>query len=117
MTPETLKLIETRRNLKPGKDRTEEGRRAYAEAKSEAQRNMRVDRKEWLKRQCEDIEDGMKRGNTKRAFDVIKKLRQNAIPKQRNITDRNRNRNRNLQTSKAHLESKAQSTSLFTSAT
>ena len=83
MTLETLKLIEKRRNLKPGKDRTEEGRRTYAEAKSEVQRNIRVDRKEWLKRQCED----MKRGNTKRAFDVIKKLRQNTIPKQRNIAD------------------------------
>ena len=68
ITEEMPRLMDNRKSLKANKSRTEEDRRAYCQASTAVQRQARRDKQRWLEEQCQIVEEGLKRANTKHAF-------------------------------------------------
>jgi hypothetical protein len=87
ISDETLGLMDKRRELKNGREVTEDGEKRYQEADREVQRGARSDKARWLEEKCREVEDGLRFNNMKKAYDLIKTLRKTFQPRQRNIKD------------------------------
>ena len=87
ITDETLHLMGKRRKLKNKRKTTVDNMERYRRAKKEVQKAARRDKCKWLQERCEEVEDGLRRHDTRKAYDVIKSLRKGFVSKQRNIKD------------------------------
>ena len=81
----TLRLMDKRRALKVLRNSSEEGEERYREAHRAIQREARRDNARLLEKQCASVEEGLKRNNSRKAYQLIKTLRKNFQPKLRNI--------------------------------
>ena len=74
MTDEVLNLCDRRRELKQHKYKNEEGTIEYSKANKAVKKKIKEAKEKWISEQCEKIEDGMKLGNSKAAYDTLKEL-------------------------------------------
>ena len=81
----TLRLMDQRRALKALRNSSEEGEERYREAHRAIQREARREKARWLEEQCASVEEGLKRNNSRKAYQFIKTLRKTFQPKLRNI--------------------------------
>lgn len=89
MTNEILNLCDQRRALKCKKHTNEEGALAYKEANNKVRKSIREAKENWLDEQCAHIEKGMAKGNSKQAFDTLKKITRTQVNKTSAIEDAN----------------------------
>ena len=77
--------MDKRRALKALRNSSEEGEERYREAHRAIQREARRDKARWLEERCASVGEGLKRNNSRKAYQLIKTLRKNFQPKLRNI--------------------------------
>ena len=82
ITDETLHLMDKRRKLKNKRKTTVDNMERYRRAKKEVQKAARRDKCKWLQERCEEVEDGLRRHDTRKTYDVIKSLRKGFVSKQ-----------------------------------
>jgi len=81
--------MEQRGALKPRRSISQEEERKYKPANAAVQRQVRKDKATWIEEQCAAVEEGLMRNNPKRAYEVVKSLRKEFRPRQRNVKDDN----------------------------
>ena len=64
---------------------SEEVEERYREAQRATQLEARRDKARWLQEQCAFVEEGLKRNNSRKAYQLIKTLKKNFQRKLRNI--------------------------------
>ena len=74
MTDEVLEFCDRRREKKKHKHTSEESAREYSEANKVVRKKIEEAKENWISEQCRKIENGMKNGNSKAAFDTLKDL-------------------------------------------
>ena len=74
ITDDILDLCDKRRALKRTKHDSPDSAARYRETNNQVRSKMRDAREQWITKQCEDIEKGMARGNSKQAYDTLRKL-------------------------------------------
>ena len=73
VTAEILDLCDKRRELK--KKRFEpEGSEKYKEVKNNIKRCIKKAKENWIGEQCSEIEDNLRKNNSKRAYQLVKDL-------------------------------------------
>ena len=73
VTSDILKLCDERRKLKKKKSDSE-GAQKYREANNKIKKEMKMAKEKWIEDQCTNIEENLKRNNTKKAYQVVKDL-------------------------------------------
>ena len=73
VTPEILELCDKRRELKPKKNE-DSGKVLYKQVDKQINHEMRKAKDKWIENQCSEIEDNLKRNNSKRAYSIVKDL-------------------------------------------
>ena len=73
VTEDLLTLCDKRRELKKLKG-TEEGAKEYREANMAVKKGMTEAKENWIAEQCSDIESSLKNNNSKKAYQIVKKL-------------------------------------------
>ena len=74
MTDEVLSLCDKRRELKQHKYKSKAGAKEYSKANKHVRKKIEEAKENWISDQCCKIEEGMKHGNSKAAFDTLKTL-------------------------------------------
>ena len=80
----TIRLIDGGRALKALRNSSEEVEEKYRAAQRAIQREVRRDKARWLEEQCASVEEGLKRNNSRKAYQLIETERKNFQPKLRN---------------------------------
>ena len=70
---EILDLCDTRRQLKKHKFVDQVGATNYREANNQVRSKLRKAKQQWIEDQCDRIDEEMKRGNSKQAYNTLKK--------------------------------------------
>ena len=73
VTADLLDLCGKRRELKK-KKKDAEGVRQYRAANQEIKKGMKNAKMDWIEEQCQDIEDSMKKNNSKKTYQLVKAL-------------------------------------------
>ena len=73
VTTEILEMCDKRRELKKNK-KDPEGSKKYKEANNKVRSELRKAKEVWIEQQCTEIEQCLKRNNTKKAYQVTKDL-------------------------------------------
>ena len=63
----------------------------YSNTNKEVRTKLREDKEKWINQQCETLETEITRNNTKKAFDIVKKLTRGHTAKATIIEDKNGN--------------------------
>ena len=71
VTADLLDLCDKRRELKK---KDAEGVRQYRAANHEIKKGMKKTKMNWIEEQCQDIEDSMKKNNSKKTYQLVKDL-------------------------------------------
>ena len=74
VTNEVLDLCNKRRELRKRKYANDKARMEYRQAHGEVRKKMKAAKEEWILKQCDAIEKGMKVGNSKQAYSTLKAL-------------------------------------------
>ena len=74
MTDEILDLCDKRRELKQRKYKSQKDAEEYSKANKEVRKGIEKAKEDWITEQCSKVEEGMKRGNSKAAYDTLKNL-------------------------------------------
>lgn len=69
-----LDLCDKRRSLKKTKNSSPQEAAQYHETNNLVRKKMKEAKEQWISDQCENIEKGMKKGNSKLAYDTLKNL-------------------------------------------
>ena len=73
VTPEILDLCDKRRELKPKKN-DKSGRNLYKAVDKQINYEMRKAKDKWIEDQCSEIEENLKKNNSKKAYSIVKDL-------------------------------------------
>ena len=87
ITEEILNLCDIRRTLKP-KRNTSEGRKQYNETNRQIKTSIKLLQEKWITEQCQYLDDCIATNNTKIAYNVVKKLTTEKVPRSQIILDR-----------------------------
>ncbi|KAI8486085.1 hypothetical protein Bbelb_361850 [Branchiostoma belcheri] len=74
VTDDVLNLCDKRRELRQHKYKSQELAAAYQQANRAVRSKMREVKEKWIEEQCEEIEHGMQRGNSRKAYETLKIL-------------------------------------------
>ena len=75
VTVEILDLCDKRRELKKKKNKTDaEGTTEYRTVNRQLKKSIKKAKEDWIGEQCENIEDSLKKNNSKRAYHTVKDL-------------------------------------------
>ena len=74
ITNDILDLCNIRRNMKKTKNSTPETAQQYRTVNHTIRTEIIKTKEKWISEQCDNIEKGLKEGNSKKAFDTLKKL-------------------------------------------
>ena len=74
VTREILDLCDERRSLKGARHTSPEDAEQYRKASRQVRKKMLEAKEDWITKQCEAIEQGMEQGNSKQAYETLKKL-------------------------------------------
>ncbi|CAF1081345.1 unnamed protein product [Adineta ricciae] len=81
ISEETLKLADEKRRLKQMKNVSDRYAQAYRDSCTRVKKAARQDKEHWIHEQCEQAEKGLKIGNTREAYSLIKTLRKKFTPR------------------------------------
>ncbi|CAF5052076.1 unnamed protein product, partial [Rotaria magnacalcarata] len=81
ISEETLKLADEKRRLKQLRNVSLEYTQQYKGLCKKVKRSARQDKEHWIQDQCEQAEKGLNIGNTREAYDLIKMLRKEFVPR------------------------------------
>jgi hypothetical protein len=87
ISDDTLKLAEKKRKLKQTKDESNQKAQEYKDICKQVKKSARQDKEHWIGQQCEDIEKGLKIGNSRQAYRLIKMLGRKFVPRINVIRD------------------------------
>ena len=73
VTPEILDLCDQRRNLKKKRGQPE-GAKYYKEIKRKIRTEMKMAKETWIQGQCQAVEAGLRKNNSKKAYQLVKDL-------------------------------------------
>ena len=73
ITPDILALCDKRRDIKKKKGETE-GAKQYREISQKIKKSLKKAKETWIEEQCQGIDDSLKRNNSKKAYQLVKKL-------------------------------------------
>lgn len=91
ITSEILDLCDERRTLKQAKKSSPEAASSYKMTNSLIRNKMTEAKENWIEGQCRNIEEGIKRGSSKQAYDTLRTLTKTQQPKASVIEDSNGN--------------------------
>ena len=75
VTAEILDLCDKRRELKKKKNKNDaEGTTEYRTVNRQIKKGMKKAKEDWIGEQCKNIEDSLKKNNSKRAYHLVKDL-------------------------------------------
>ena len=74
VTAHALEMCDNRRNLKGKRHDGSQEATEYRLANNAVRTEMRKAKEEWVKQQCRNLEDNLTRNQTKKAFEMVKKL-------------------------------------------
>ena len=74
VTADLFDLCDKRRELMKKKKKDAEGVRQYRAANQEIKKGMKKAKMNWMEGQCQDIEDNMKKNNSKKTYQLVKDL-------------------------------------------
>jgi hypothetical protein len=74
VTADVLELCDKRRELKKKKNNNAIWAAQYKTANKEVKKSMKKAKEIWIEEQCKDIEDNLKRNNSKAAYQLVKDL-------------------------------------------
>ena len=75
VTAEILDLCDKRRELKKNNNKIDaELTTEYRTVNQQIKKGMKKEKEDWIGEQCENIEDGLKKNNSKRAYHLVKDL-------------------------------------------
>jgi hypothetical protein len=81
ISEETLKLADEKRRLKQIQHTTTQYAQRYKEMCKNVKKSARQDKENWIDEQCEEVEKGLKIGNTRQAYSLIKMLGKKFVPR------------------------------------
>lgn len=73
VTSDVLDMCDKRRELKK-KKKNAEGAKQYRTINNEIKKAMKKAKENWIEEQCQDIEDSLKKNNSKKAYQLVKDL-------------------------------------------
>lgn len=85
ISAQTLKLIEEKRLAKLTKNISIENSNKYREACNSVKRSVKHDKEQWLQEQYTEIDKGLRVGNTRKAYSLIKTLKKKDFAPRLNI--------------------------------
>ena len=88
---EALDLCDKRREKKSKRKNGPRDAEEYSNANAEVRKKLQEDRDTWINQQCEILETEIRGNNTKKAFDIVKKLTKGRKTKATIIEDKNGN--------------------------
>ena len=91
VTNDILDLCDKRRALKKAKYNSPEGAAQYRTANANVRAKMREAKENWIVQQCQGIEQGFAKGDSKKAYDMLKTLTKDQRSKSSVIEDKNGN--------------------------
>ena len=74
VTDDILNLCDTRRELKKKKGTNHQFKEEYRTVDKEIRSKMKGAKEDWITEQCDNIDSSLKDGNSKKAFETLKKL-------------------------------------------
>ena len=74
VTASLLDLCHERRALKKGRDETAEGARKCRTINREIKKSIKKPKETWIDIQCQDIEDNIRKNDSKKAYQLVKTL-------------------------------------------
>ena len=74
VTTSILDLCDERRALKKGRHEIAEGVRKYRAINQEIKKSIKKAKESWIDVQCKDIEDNIRKNNSKKAYQLVKTL-------------------------------------------
>jgi exonuclease III len=86
---ETLDLCDKRREKKSKRKNGPAEKEEYKNINAEVRNKLRTDKDTWINQQCETLEAEITKNNTKKAFDIVKKLTKGYIARATVIEDKN----------------------------
>ncbi|CAF4444579.1 unnamed protein product, partial [Didymodactylos carnosus] len=81
ISDETLKLADEKRRLKQIKHASTQHAQQYKDMCKKVKKSARQDKEHWIAEQCDEVERGLKTGNTRQAYDLIKMLGRKFVPR------------------------------------
>ncbi|CAF2041487.1 unnamed protein product [Rotaria magnacalcarata] len=78
---QTLNLADEKRKMKQIKNVSAENGQLYKNLCSKVKKSARQDKDNWIQDKCNEIENGLKIGNTRQAYSLIKTLKNNFVPR------------------------------------
>jgi len=91
ITDDILELCDKRREMKKNKHANTDAADLYRQANNQVKKAMNKAKENWIEMQCTNIEEGIGKGNSKTAFQTLKKLTKNEQHKSSVIEDSNGN--------------------------
>ena len=88
VTEDILDLCDTRRELKKTKRVSPSAAQQYSVVNKDIRKKMKEAKEKWIFDQCDNIEAGMSKGNSKAAFDTLKLLTRPQQPRATIIEDK-----------------------------
>ena len=74
ITAEILDLCDKRRELRKKKRFEPEGAAKYKEVNNSIKRSMKKAKENWIGEQCSELEENLRKNNSKRAYELVKDL-------------------------------------------
>ena len=91
VTNDILNLCDERRELKKTKNDNSEATNMYNKVNRNIRKQMREAKEQWISDQCDHIDAGMRSGNSKAAFDTLKRMTKPHQNRSTGIEDKNGN--------------------------
>ena len=91
VTTSVLDLCDERRALKKERHETAEGARKYRAINQEIKKSIKKAKESWIDAQCQDIEDHIRKNDTKKAYQLVKTLTSTKQGKTITIQDKDGN--------------------------
>ncbi|CAF3327901.1 unnamed protein product [Rotaria socialis] len=100
ISEQTLNLVDEKRKMKQIKNVSAENGQLYKNLCSKVKKLARQGKDNWIQDKCDETENGLKIGNTRQAYSLIKTLKNNFVPRITMIT----NQDGTMQQSKEDVE-------------
>ena len=81
ITSKTLDLADEKRKARLNRHRSNTDKIVYSALARRTKESAKSDEVEWLKEQCSDIQESFDQAKTKKAFDLIKKIKKKYVPR------------------------------------
>ena len=81
ISEQTLNLADEKRKMKQIKNVSAQNGQLYKNLCNKVKKSARQDKDNWIQEKCDEIENGLKIGNTRQAYSLIKTLKKKFVPR------------------------------------